>query len=200
MPESLFLKMKIRNVLDNIFLSIDTKVNDLNNSEITKDKIDTLVERISGDYLIVFPVLKLEEKQWKVDVCQVDVSGDPNKLLIDRSKPFLVAGKELKLIIPFDGDKELFDCRPNTSSMNPPQAKVANNRLIISYEITKDEDIEKVKTEAEKTLEKINNYLENLKKDIGNFNDTAKDRVRSLLEDRLKNISDAKTLEEELNA
>ncbi|KWI43559.1 hypothetical protein [Burkholderia stagnalis] len=81
------------------------------------------------------PVTLLRE-QWYVDYeeVQIDVSRDSTRRIIDRGRPFLIAGERFEVRIPFEGERELFYTRANTFTLNPPRAVVEANELVLRYD------------------------------------------------------------------
>jgi hypothetical protein len=43
----------------------------------------------------------------------VDVSGDRQRAIFDRSRPFYMPGFRVTYYVPFRGDKDLLKCQPN---------------------------------------------------------------------------------------
>ena len=49
-----------------------------------------------------------------VEEVQVDVSGDRQRAIFDRSRPFYMPGFRVTYYVPFRGDTDLLKCQPNT--------------------------------------------------------------------------------------
>jgi hypothetical protein len=60
--------------------------------------------RLIEQFSINVPVLDEEKKYALTKETQVDVSRDPRRFIRDRSQPFYIAGTEVRVVIPFQGD------------------------------------------------------------------------------------------------
>ena len=67
-------------------------------------------------------VRKTNERRWsqrstthlRLEEVQVDVSGDRQRAIFDRSRPFYMPGFRVTHYVPFRGDTDLLKCQPNT--------------------------------------------------------------------------------------
>jgi hypothetical protein len=116
-----------------------------------------LVEQFS----LQVPVLNEAEKYAETNQKQIDVSNDPNRHFIDRSRPHYVSGTEIRVVVPFEGDPQLFEVQPATFTVNPPFAEIRDKELHIVYEITRgDFDID---GNSGRTITEINSHLSSLR-------------------------------------
>src|SRR4030042_1298093 len=69
---------------------------------------------------------------------QVNVTGRFEYDIFD-GRPTYVNGTRLTFFVPYEGDGELFQCKPSTFNYNPPRADVREGELIFTYERTTSE-------------------------------------------------------------
>ncbi|GBD27925.1 hypothetical protein HRbin30_03282 [bacterium HR30] len=69
-------------------------------SEEQEKMISDLVSR----YEVAPPLLRLNERRVQTSDVLVDVSQDPRRAIIDRSRPVHVQGTRVEMRVPFDGD------------------------------------------------------------------------------------------------
>ena len=62
---------------------------------------------------------------------RIDVSGDRNRIIFDRSQPFYMGGTKLTYHVPVSGELDLFKARPSSFTLNPPIASIAGSELRI---------------------------------------------------------------------
>src|SRR5258706_4794315 len=89
---------------------------------------------------------------------KVDVSRDFMRHVIDRSRPFYVDGLRVSYFVPFKGDKELFKCKPNSFTFNPPHARVSAKELIFQYDRA-DRDVVATKQVFERDLSNVRQWI-----------------------------------------
>jgi hypothetical protein len=86
----------------------------LNASE--QDLVQALVE----EFRLNVSVIKDEEIYIAhAGETQVDVSGDPMRGILDRSRPFYVPGNKTVIAVPFEGDAEFFKIQPRATHLIP---------------------------------------------------------------------------------
>lgn len=104
--------------------------------------------------------ITLRRAEWYADVqdIKIDVRLDPMRGVYDRSRPVFIAGERTEVRIPFDGEAELFYSQPNSSTLNPPRARIEKNELILSYESPSDRPQE-VRPLVDQALSSIEEYL-----------------------------------------
>jgi len=83
--------------------------------------VDDWCDYFEQEYAVTAPRLRENEIVPDQTETDVDVSRDPNRFIRDPSKPFHIKGTAITLHVPFDGDQELFKCRPSSGfPMSPP--------------------------------------------------------------------------------
>ena len=119
----------------------------------------------------------------------IDVSQDPTRIISDKSHPFYVKGIQITIALPFEGDEEVFQYRPSTFSLNPPQGEIVGQEIHLIYEMV-EHDAEKLNQMYQTELDKIKKYLEWAKDDVNNFNKDLESIVRRIVSQRKKKILD----------
>ena len=119
----------------------------------------------------------------------IDVSQDPTRIISDKSHPFYVKGIQITIALPFEGDEEVFQYRPSTFSLNPPQGEIVGQEIHLIYEMV-EHDAEKLNQMYQTELDKIKKYLEWAKDDVNNFNKDLESIVRRIVSQRKKKLLD----------
>jgi hypothetical protein len=69
-----------------------------------QDLIDGLVEK----FWLSVPALKEDDIRTEYDEVHVDVSSDPRRIIIDRSRPIHIPGTQVVIRVPFEGEAVFF--------------------------------------------------------------------------------------------
>lgn len=85
-----------------------------------------------ADRYTVAPVRLLEEEMFQrpPEEIEIDVSGDRDRYFRPGSRPVL-RGYRSRVVVPFEGDPNLFRLRANRFTTNPPRAIVSHDGLVI---------------------------------------------------------------------
>jgi hypothetical protein len=111
------------------------------------------------------------------------VSQDFLRAIHDRSAPFYVSGIAVTYYLPFEGDADLFKCRPSTATMNPPRGVVKDAVILVTYERT-DHDAAAIKTDFDRNIAEMRRWLEWIERDVSPFNDALRDKAKNKIENR----------------
>lgn len=95
-----------------------------------------------------------------------------------------VAGSSIRFFYPFEGDAVLFDVRPSTGTMNPPQFEVRNGFIVVAHEGRAPLDPKAVKSYVDGMEETIRNYVAWSRNDIGPWNERLRVELRRCVEER----------------
>lgn len=156
-----------------------------------------LVQELVHQFKANPPQLRLEEcySPGAQDV-KVDVSRDPTRFILDSRKPFYVSGTRFEVRVPFDGDPELFRLRPSSFSTVFPRGKVEGKELVIWHEAPADSvNPEQFKSELDRELEMVKQYLTWVAKDCANFNDRLEHEVQQAVQRRKQKVLQDRNLE-----
>ncbi len=146
----------------------------------TEEVVARLVEQCS----MKVPVLDDANKFAQTKETDVDVSQDPTRHFIDRSRPFYIKGTEITFVVPFAGDENLFNVRPSSFTLNPPFAEVGQDKLRLSYTVTNAQF--NVEAKAEKEIAEIKQHLDNLRPSADQLKNELEHLGSSLIEQRRK--------------
>ncbi|MDT9580869.1 hypothetical protein RS982_06040 [Stenotrophomonas indicatrix] len=137
----------------------------LNTSE--QDLIDYFVEK----YTVEPPVLLRDDMTADQRETKVDARHHGHRLISDTSRPFYIPGQQIDIEIPFTGEANLFKAQASTFSSAPPQGRVSNQTLILSYQIPHDMD-QDIKPQLERQLQEIEKHLEWIRNDLRGYNNS----------------------------
>lgn len=156
----LFNRFAIFGVMEYRKQQLKTAFQSVPTSELDADPI-ALVARLIEECSISVPVLDEDKKYALTKETKVDVSRDPRRFISDRSQPFYIGGTEVRIVVPFHGDTEMFDAQPTMFTLNPPFAEIHENEVHLVYELTDAGfDIDGATT---RTIGQINQYLQSLR-------------------------------------
>jgi hypothetical protein len=101
--------------------------------------VDDLAAYFESKFRIDVPVLRADEIVVDQREKQIDVSRDPMRMVLDRSKPFYITGTEVEVEVPFDGEAEAFKIQPNPYTLTPPRAEIRGSTVvfrIVGWQVT----------------------------------------------------------------
>jgi hypothetical protein len=129
------------------------------------------------------PVLKDEDRYLANSrEVQVDVSGNWRG-----REPVYGPGNENVIAVPFEGNADLFQIRPDTYTSAPPRAEIGKGELLLHY-VRTDHDAAAVTRESEKTIKEIKDYLSWLQQSVAPHNHQMKELVRSHVKQRKERL------------
>jgi hypothetical protein len=139
---------------------------------------EKLCDDIEQEFRIEVPVLKDENIELDQREAKVDVRNDPMRLIFDRSQPFYMTGTEISFFVPFEGDRNLFSFRPNSFSLNPPNAQVDAAQLTFTY-TRLDHNGEAVQRDFQRDLTAVQTHLQTQRSQVKQFNDALRSKIRA---------------------
>ena len=177
-------KGDLRDYLERKKLEIKDEIYGLNEDYILNVSEADLLESLRKKYIMNPPILKVDEKyQLEPQETDVDVSQDYGRVILNRQKPFYIKGTLITIVIPFDGDEELFHFQPSTFSTVLPEGKIIENKLFLEYTKT-DYEVDSLKRKIEQDIQTIQSYLNWVKNDVDNFNNSLENYIRDLIKTR----------------
>ncbi len=163
-PPLLFNELSVFNVLENQKAALKNAAREMTREALAapdQQIIDGLVER----FCLAVPTLHENEIYATEKEIQADVSGDPYRMIFDRSRPFYVAATEITIHVPFDGESVLFRVQPSSYSLSPPRAFVSEGELRIVYQVTNPQF--NIESDYKQRLAQIKQYLGSLRESSG---------------------------------
>jgi hypothetical protein len=127
----------------------------------------------------------------------VDVSQDWNRIISDRSRPFMMRGTRVTFFVPFDGDASVLDLTPSSFTTVFPEGRVNGTEILIDYTGV-GVDAQRVKGQFEGNLNQIERYLVWATKDVETFNEGLLSRIQSGVAARRAKVEHDQTLAEGL--
>jgi hypothetical protein len=184
--EYLFAKYRMHDVINAIIGDILKRVNQLTSSSFDMKSIEQIAAEIFEENKLITPVLD-ESNQYQRDPKDVTINI-PTRSRYSGYSP--VAGTKFEIIVPFTGDKDLFDMTPSAFSSNIPYATISGNELRFTYEVPVGRDKKEVYEDYQRNLENIKHWLKNIDNDVTSFNSKLKGEVVTAVTNRKKKIDD----------
>lgn len=185
----LFYKMNIFDVLQRRQDTMKGEISQLTAFQIGSLPEDELIRSLAANYKLETPVLEDERAHISYREVDVDVSHDPMRMIWDRSRPFYIKGTEITFTVPFKGDPNLFQVRPSSFDLNPPRGEV-RGREIHFVQTRTDNNAAAAKTEYERTVQSVKQYLGWLEASISDFNSKIGNQVQGLIAQRKQQLGD----------
>ena len=168
--------------------ALKVEIDQLDSSTISAVPEQQLVRDLAAKYKFEVPVLDEDKAYISYREVNKDVSGDPMRLILDRSVPHCVKATEITFSIPFRGDQNLFKFRPATHTLNPPRGQIRGKEIQLIFTRT-DGNADAVKAEYQQGLENIKKYLGWLEESTSDFNSKVGQQVQGLLKQRRQMLS-----------
>lgn len=143
---------------------------------------EDLCDYFEKQYTINVPIIHEDEIAIESQEIDIDVSNDRGRDFSSYG-PHYMRGTMVKIHIPFTGDKDVFYVQPTTFTTNPPGAKIYSGYLMLEIkgvELTK----EKIQSETGQTISSIARYLETLRGNVSNFNNSIRENAHQAIENR----------------
>jgi hypothetical protein len=185
--ELLFHRHDLSAVFQNQEQITSKAIDALDTNRLLNTPVDDLVEYFFEEHKIQVASVLPDQISVDQSEAKIDVSRDQSRMIYDRSSPFYVDGTRVIFYIPFEGDKNLFYCRPSTFNYNPPRAVITNNELQFIYE-TLDHNAENVKSTFDGDLYNLKQYLGWIERDVMQFNSQLMPKIRGQVEKRRQKI------------
>jgi hypothetical protein len=177
----LFNRVEIFAVLENQKQELKNAFQRVTNAELDADPV-AIAAKLIEQFSINVPVLDEDKKYALTKETQVDVSSDPRRFIKDRSRPFYIAGTEVRVVIPFQGDAGLFDVQPTMFTLNPPFGEIHDHELHLVYQLTDVRfDVEAATT---RTVSQVKQYLGSLQGSAEQLKSDIQQLVTTLIERR----------------
>jgi hypothetical protein len=183
----LFSESDLRAVVENQERRMFEEIDSIDGNRLMRTNLEDLSDYFEQKYRIDVPQLKEEEAQVDQSENQVDVSKDPSRVFLVRNQPFYIRGTAVTFFIPFEGDGELFKCRPSSFTFNPPRARVREKEIAFTY-VRTDHDATQVKSDFDHELAEVRKWLEWIAKDVAPFNTAVRGKSRQRLEQRREKL------------
>lgn len=165
----LFSDFDLRAVMESQRNALQAEVDELEQNRLLNTSEQDLIDYFVDKYTIEPPVLLRDEITADQREIKVDARHHGDRWIRDASRPFYIPGQQIDIEIPFTGEADLFKTRASTYSSAPPQGRVSNQTLILSYQIPHDVQRD-IKAELERHLQEIERHLDWIRNDLGGYN------------------------------
>jgi hypothetical protein len=181
----LFDRFSVLDLLPDQGRRIKAQIDSLRPNDILNASEEDLVASLTRAYTLDVPVLDPTAIHVDYGEQKIDVSGDPMRLVLDRSRPFHLAGTRVTFIIPFAGDSDLLQVRPQsyTRSVTGSSPEVVGNEIPVTYAGV-NLDAERAKRQFDNELALLNQNLANLKTAIDRHNAGLGPLIRTHIQQR----------------
>jgi hypothetical protein len=184
--ELLFNTYDIFSVIQNHTERLKGRVQDIPANTVLGASEQDLIASLVAEFQFRVPALKESEIYVAYGgETQVDVSHDPMRRFFHdhHSGPIYVPGNETIIAVPFEGDAEFFDVRPQSYTLNPPRGTVTGDEIHLRY-VRTDQNAEAIKQEYLRTVASMSQYLSSLANSAAQFNGQVEALVTSQLKAR----------------
>jgi hypothetical protein len=189
----LFCKGNLIDYLERRKLKIQEEIYGLDEDYILSVREEDLVEALKKKYNITPPILKINE-QYQLNPREIDIEliQEPNRVI----RPFYSKGTLISVVIPFEGDEELFYFTPSQFITEFPRGRIEESKLILEYKIA-NHDSKSLKSWIDKDIHLIESYLNWVKNDVDNYN--LEVYIRNLIKTRKCKLLNGRNLATSLN-
>ncbi len=193
MSDLLFLsKGRLVDYLGNMRLNFEEEIDKLDVDYLLQVSEYDLIEFFADKYKIDRINLSVDQKyQLEPKDVNIDVSGDRSRARF-RSQPFYIKGTEIKICIPYTGNRDLFHYQASTFSYNPPRGDVTENEVILTYQVPQSYD--RLRDDINSDVDSINQHLGWTNRDVDSFNDQLHALIQKTLAKRKQKVMNDRDL------
>lgn len=145
--------------------------------------VDDLCGYLEEKYGVAVPVLDVGGITQDYSETQIDVSRDPMRNVLDRSRPAYVTGTRVTFYVPFQGDPAMFNCTPSTYTTVFPYGRISGNELLLAYE-SLEQSHTAAKSYLDHNLGQIERWLGWTRGDVARHNASLRELARTRVEAR----------------
>ena len=145
------------------------EIDEIEANRLLNTAVDPLLKYFADKYRMEVPILEEDKITTDQDEEQMDVSSDPLRLIRNRSRPHYISASRVDFFIPFVGKPGLFQVQPSTFTLNPPEAEIRGQEIVIGF-VAPQHDTSRLRADFEARLSTIRQYLQSLKTDADRFN------------------------------
>jgi hypothetical protein len=186
------LRVELAGRLQEIAQQVERWDADLVLSTPTPDLVASLIE----DYGVE-PLVLHEERmeQFPVQETKIDVSGDHNRAIFDRSRPFMMPGSVVTVAIPFDGHPALLTMQPSQHLIGQaPLGRIDGSEIVLTYAAV-DPTADQIRSFVNGQLTLIRKLVAWVNDDIRTFSEQLPGQAEGLVERRRTHLQRDRGLE-----
>jgi uncharacterized protein YggE len=136
-------------------------------------------------------VLLSDDAEVNVREAQIEVNDEL------RGGRIRVKGLHAEKLVPFTGDRGLFNLQPNSSGMNPPRGEVRGTRVVVGVGV-READVDAAMEHITGTLQNIQQCIDSQASQIAEYNAELPKVLKAAIERRRASLSSAASLAERL--
>ncbi len=187
----LFNKYELRAVLDAQLNSVTDKVRAIPEQQFAHRSDEQLAAATASD-LVVRPIVLFEDRiEVSTREVRIDLSHDFNRAH-NPWGPTIVDGLEVCYHLPFEGDRDLLLCRPNTFNMRGARAIIDENELRFPYD-SPSRDVASTKAMFTDDLGQIVMWLGWVGAQVSEYNRQIEPRVRAAVVARRQELEKSRS-------
>lgn len=146
---------------------------------------DKLIENLAHKYSINIPVLDAENPSPARREVDIEMRRDARYPFT--GGPSVVKGTEIMISVPYAGDEEVFRWHASAHVMSYPRGHIGKTSITFSAR-GQNLDASQVRAEFDRWLAVINQHLQGMKIELGNFNEAIKAEIATAINAHLEKI------------
>lgn len=184
-PEYLFSSKELRSFLEDRLVQSLQHVDGMDSDRLLGTPLQDLVNEIVEDYsLEPLNVIEDQMSQLLTEEIRVDISQDLTRFVLDRTRPMIVPGSRITVVLPCSGHRELFQMKPSRSYLGKaPVGTIGKSEILLTYR-DMDPRPEKVRSFIDEQLKMIRDLVEWSNNDVAGFNKKLASETQAAIERR----------------
>jgi hypothetical protein len=175
--------------LDATARDVAQRLQNWNTDGLLNTPAETVVAQLVEKGSVRCPRLLTDQVWQQPDALEVD------KQIVEFGEPVTRRVKRLVLVVPFEGEVDVFTLRANTSSMNPPRVLRLNPQELHLAVDDPPSDGAAVRAKFNEQIAKIEQYLGWSRQQIGAHNQRIRDEVPRMVEARCEELRATRRLQ-----
>lgn len=193
--EILFSKYDNYEVQQHQLKLLKDEISNLSQRQLLAESTQVLASAIASKFVVNVPVLKHAEIYADDKEIQLDARNIPNRMayLLNDGRPVPIAGTEIQIYVPFEGDQLVFEIASNTFGGGLPRAEILEEHLILRHQFV-EHNAESLRLSIDADIAKIESKLKELESIFAPFNVSLKQSALREIQDRISKIHRDKQL------
>ena len=175
------------------------EITDLEGKKVLASSFTDLCTYFEDRYRLEIPTLKLDQAH-VLPPEDTKIALSPHESQFYDYEPGLqVAGTLFSLVVPFDGDRDLFKYLPNSFFMTHVDGAVtADGTALLLSQVSREPDATNVRAAFDGRIKTIEQYLQTQRQQVADWNARLPELVKTLLEQRRQKALSAMSVTESL--
>jgi len=182
----LFSSHQLRDLFDQTINRLKDEIDHYDGNKLLNTSTDDLARYFESKYSFE-PIIIRDNIEIGYDEADIDITNRTYRKSFGLDGRVYKKGTVIIVYIPYEGDSELFKCRPSTFTLSPPHGVVNEAHLEFKILVTH-HDSEKIKRDIDRNIEDIEQYVNSIRKDVDQFNESLKSKILSLVENRKEKL------------